>query len=201
MFSSQIILVTIRHYPYCMIILCKWQLAFYVYRFCRSILSISIQTCTCTRYDINFPSFDEYKKFLYMNISVMRVGSDTFGDPIFQNGLQNQPSSRIISILGCFAQLCQLGAKCKNWTFKVNFLCQKSSESFSIFFSLKNTNLGAHFLLLTLFDNINFSTTLLLKLGQIFDEVAKLGKSTQERMANFVSPFEKWGCRRCRFRG
>ena len=63
---------------------------------------------------------------------------------------------------------------------KSNFLSQKSSESFSIFFSLKNTNLGAHFLLLTLFDNINFSTTLLLKLGQIFDELAKLGKSTQE---------------------
>ena len=41
-------------------------------------------------------------------------------------------------------------------TFKVNFLCQKLSESFSIFFSLKNINLGAHFLLLTFFDNINF---------------------------------------------
>ena len=46
--------------------------------------------------------------------------------------------------------------KCKNLTFKVNFLCQKLSESFSIFFSLKNINLGAHFLLLTFFDNINF---------------------------------------------
>ena len=41
-------------------------------------------------------------------------------------------------------------------TFKINFLCQKLSESFSIFFSLKNINLGAHFLLLTFFDNINF---------------------------------------------
>ena len=41
-------------------------------------------------------------------------------------------------------------------TFKVNFLYQKSSEAFSIFFSLKNINLGAHFLLLTFFDNINF---------------------------------------------
>ena len=65
--------------------------------------------------------------------------------------------------------------------FKVNFfLCQKSSESFSILFSLKNTNLEAHFLLLAFFDKINFLTTLLLKLGQIFDEVAKLGKSTQD---------------------
>ena len=34
---------------------------------------------------------------------VMRVGSDTFGDPIFQKGLQNQPSSGIMSVLGCFA--------------------------------------------------------------------------------------------------
>ena len=41
-------------------------------------------------------------------------------------------------------------------TFKVNFLYQKLSESFSIFFSLKNINLGAHFLLLTFFDSINF---------------------------------------------
>ena len=40
-------------------------------------------------------------------------------------------------------------------TFKVNFLYQKLSESFSIFFSLKNINLGAHFLLLTFFDNFN----------------------------------------------
>ena len=73
--------------------------------------------------------------------------------------------------------MCQKGPK---FDFQSYFLCQKSSESFSIFFSLKNTNLGAHFLLLKLFDNINFSTPLLVKLGQIFDEVAKLGKSTQD---------------------
>ena len=41
-------------------------------------------------------------------------------------------------------------------TFKVNFLYQKLSESFSIFFSWKNINLGAQFLLLTFFDSINF---------------------------------------------
>ena len=41
-------------------------------------------------------------------------------------------------------------------TFKVNFLCQKLSESFSIFFSLKIINLGACFLLLTFFENFNF---------------------------------------------
>ena len=36
--------------------------------------------------------------------------------------------------------------KCLNLTFKVNFLCQKSFESFWIFFSLKNISLGPHFL-------------------------------------------------------
>ena len=56
----------------------------------------------------------------------------------------------------------------------------KNHQNLSQFFLLKNTNLEAHFLLLALFDKINFLTTLLLKLGQIFDEVAKLGKSTQD---------------------
>jgi hypothetical protein len=50
---------------------------------------------------------------------------------------------------------------CKILTFKVNFLCQKLSESFQIFFSLNNINLGAHFFLLTFFDNINFKITFL----------------------------------------
>ena len=40
--------------------------------------------------------------------------------------------------------------------FKVNFQRQKLSESFSILFSLKNINLGAHFLLLKFFVSINF---------------------------------------------
>ena len=40
-------------------------------------------------------------------------------------------------------------------TFKVNFLCQKLSESFSIFSSLKNINLRAQFLLLAFFENFN----------------------------------------------
>ena len=44
-------------------------------------------------------------------------------------------------------------------TFKVNFLCQKLSESFSIFFSLKNLILGAHLLLLTFFGTFIFWTT------------------------------------------
>merc|ERR1719330_1298620 len=53
-------------------------------------------------------------------------------------------------------------------TFKVNFLYQKLSESFSIFFSLKNINLGAHCLLLTFFENFNFLSTLFTKIMPIF---------------------------------
>ena len=34
---------------------------------------------------------------------VINVGSDTFGNPIFYEGLQNQPFSQIISVLGYFA--------------------------------------------------------------------------------------------------
>ena len=64
--------------------------------------------------------------------------------------------------------------------FQSQFCMSKIIRIFLIFFSLTNTNLEAHFLLLAFFDKINFSTTLLLKLGQIFDEVAKLGKSTQD---------------------
>ena len=41
-------------------------------------------------------------------------------------------------------------------------------------------NLEGHFFVIGIFDKIIFLTTLLLKLGWIFDEVAKLGKSTQD---------------------
>jgi hypothetical protein len=51
----------------------------------------------------------------------------------------------------------------QNLAFKVKFLCQKLSKSFSIFFSLKNVNLGAHFLLLKFFDNINFKSLYFVK--------------------------------------
>ena len=64
--------------------------------------------------------------------------------------------------------------------FQSQFSVSKIIGIFLNFFSLKNTNLEEHFLLLAFFDKIYFLTTLLLKLGQIFDEVAKLGKSTQD---------------------
>ena len=53
--------------------------------------------------------------------------------------------------------------KCQNLTFKVNFLCQKLSESFSFLFSLKNINLGACFLLLSLLKTLIFEDLYLLK--------------------------------------
>ena len=57
--------------------------------------------------------------------------------------------------------------KCQNSTFKINFLYHKVSESFS-FFSMKNMDLGAHFLLLPFFDNINFRITLFSKMTPDF---------------------------------
>ena len=37
------------------------------------------------------------------------------------------------------------------WTIKVNFRCQKISESFQLFFSLENINLGPLFLITSIF--------------------------------------------------
>ena len=54
--------------------------------------------------------------------------------------------------------------KCLNLTFKVNFLCQKSFESFWFFFSLKNISLEEGFLLWSFFENFNFWTTLFSKM-------------------------------------
>jgi hypothetical protein len=46
--------------------------------------------------------------------------------------------------------------KVPKFDFESQFSMSKSFESFSIFFSLKNTNLGAQFLLLTFFDKTFF---------------------------------------------
>ena len=77
--------------------------------------------------------------------------------------------------------------KVQKMDFQSQFSMSKIIRIFLNFFLSKNTNLEAQFLLLAFFDEINFLTTLLLKLGQIFDEVAKLGKSIQEA----YNP-EKW---------
>ena len=59
--------------------------------------------------------------------------------------------------------------KVPKFNFKVNFLCQKLLESFGIFFSSKNVNLEAYFLLLTFFENFSFESSVLLKSWQFFD--------------------------------
>ena len=61
------------------------------------------------------------KETSYIKNRVINLKSDTFGSPIFQKVLRNQPFSLIISVPWCFTQLCRLVAKCKNWTFNVNF--------------------------------------------------------------------------------
>ena len=60
---------------------------------------------------------------------------------------KNQPTQRkLLNFENCIDGEVSKSAKSPNLlTFKVNFLYQKLSESFSIFFSLKNINLGAHF--------------------------------------------------------
>ena len=64
--------------------------------------------------------------------------------------------------------------------FQSQFSMSKIIRIFLNFFFIEEYKFRSTFLLLAFFDKINFLTTLLLKLGQIFDEVAKLGKSTQD---------------------
>ena len=52
--------------------------------------------------------------------------------------------------------------------FQSQFSMSKNTRNFLNFFSLKNINLGAHFLLLTFFENFNFQCTLFTKIMPIF---------------------------------
>ena len=58
------------------------------------------------------------------------------GCGVFKRGIQNQKDFCLINILKGNYWIMSFGlmASCQNLTFKVNFLCQKSSESFSTFF-------------------------------------------------------------------
>ena len=85
------------------------------------------------------------------------TGFQTGGTKLARYLPKNQHTQRIFLNFENWTGEVSKSAKSPNLpTFKVNFLYQKLSESFSIFFSLKNINLGAHFLLLTFFDSINF---------------------------------------------
>ena len=55
-------------------------------------------------------------------------------------------------------------SKVPKFDFQSQFCMSKIIRIFLNFFLLKNINLGAHFLLLTFFDNINFLITLLSKM-------------------------------------
>ena len=88
-----------------------------------------------------------YSNFLVLFLEVILKLTDLY--LLWQNGLLifRVGGTEFEKILPC--------QKLPNLTFKVNFQSQKAPKSFS-FFSLKNINLRAHFLLLTFFDNINF---------------------------------------------
>ena len=66
----------------------------------------------------------------------------------------------------------QFVKQCQNCTFKVNFLCQKSTEFFRKKKLFKIINLGDHFLKKLFFLTSIFEALYFLKLGPIFDELA-----------------------------
>ena len=66
----------------------------------------------------------------------------------FRPKTNKQPTKKCLSLTVTWVKVIKM---CKILTFKVNFLRQKSSESFQIFFSLKNMKLRAQLLLVTLF--------------------------------------------------
>ena len=68
--------------------------------------------------------------------------------PSYRAKIIDQPLKKFLSLVVSWVKF-----DGKILTFKVNFLCLKLSESF-YFFSLKNMIVGAHFLLLTFFENI-----------------------------------------------
>ena len=70
--------------------------------------------------------------------------------------------------------------KVPKFDFQSQFFMSKIIRIFLNFFFIEEYKFRSTFFVIGIFDKINFLTTLLLKLGQIFDEVAKLGKSTQD---------------------
>ena len=75
--------------------------------------------------------------------------------------LQGLPlcSRPITSHIKNFRSCVQLSKRCQklqNFDFQSQFSMSKIIRIFPFFFSLNNINLGAHFLLLTFFDNFNF---------------------------------------------
>ena len=59
----------------------------------------------------------EQPLLLSLRTRVVDLGSDTFGNPIFQKDLQNWPFSPIISVLSCFATSSKIGPDFSNIVF------------------------------------------------------------------------------------
>ena len=81
----------------------------------------------------------------YLIVNIYFSPSKLYGSSKAKFLAKNQLQSNEITKF-CFSIRWQLVKKCQFWTFKVNFLCQKSSESFQKKDSMKNINLGAPFL-------------------------------------------------------
>ena len=64
--------------------------------------------------------------------------------------------------------------------FQSEFSMSKIIRIFLNFFFIEEYQFRSTFFVIGIFWSDQFLTTLLLKLGQIFDKVAKLGKSTQD---------------------
>ena len=101
-----------------------------------------------------------YRSILKVKVVPVYYGNTSCG--VFKRGIQNKKSFWLkINIpkrkLFNFGNWCsrELSKSAKIWLSKSIFYV-KIIGIFPIFFSLKNTNLGAHFLLLIFFDNINF---------------------------------------------
>ena len=73
-----------------------------------------------------------------------------------------------------------VGLKVQKLDFQSGFSMSKIIQSFLIFFSLRNKILGAHFLLKCFLVTSILKPLQMVKSCPIFDEVAKLGKSTKD---------------------
>ena len=103
---------------------------------------------------------------IYMHISITSLLTHTVAHstgPSFRLKTNNQPFKKFLSLSVSWVKVVKNG---KISTFKVNFLCKILSK-----FSLKNVILGAHFLMLTFFENFNsFKPLCFLKWHSIFDD-------------------------------
>ena len=83
----------------------------------------------------------------------------------------------------------EVSKRAKIWLSKSIFNVKNHRNLSQFFFWLKNTKLGAHFLILTFFDNINFKSLYFLKWCPIFDSSPLLQFSKFNNLAKNLSNF------------